>query len=198
MADAYSALQKSMWGPLQDIARIPIAKGKTIEERLSLIEEEAAVRDLLNRYTYFYDGGDLEGVMTVFADECTLVNPRGTYIGAAAIKRNYAYLIGGRKLSFHYATNVMVRILDGGKEAAMGAFYNSILAYPSRTLAQVGGTYADRLKKIGGEWKIIERRITYNHRSRLAADSPYDAAKPIPEPSRAETSRDWIEKDTMM
>ena len=65
----FSALKKSMWGLLQDAARLPWARTSSIEERLRILEEELALRDLLNRYTYFYDGNDLDGVMTVFADD---------------------------------------------------------------------------------------------------------------------------------
>lgn len=193
----FSALKKSMWGLLQDAARLPWARTSSIEERLRILEEELALRDLLNRYTYFYDGNDLDGVMTVFADDCTLVNPRGTYIGADAIRANYAHLISTRKLSFHNATNVLIRIHDNG-EAFMSAFYTAVGIYRSGSLAMTGGTYADRLKKVNGEWKIAERRITYNYRSRLAAENPLDAAKPPPEPSRRETSRDWIGPDAML
>jgi hypothetical protein len=106
-------------------------------------------------------------------------------------------LISTRKFSFHAATNIAIRFLDNG-EAVMSAFYNSIGVYPSGSIAMVGGTYVDKLSKKTGEWKIIERRITYNHRSRLAAENPFDAAKPAPKGTHAETSRDWIGREAEM
>ncbi|CAN5793207.1 hypothetical protein BH09PSE5_BH09PSE5_46780 [soil metagenome] len=198
MAEArFTVLTKSMWGLLQDIARLPSKRLQDTEARLQRLEDEVAIRDLLNRYTYFYDGNDLEGTMTVFDDECKLVNPRGTYVGKDAIRVNYAHLISTRKFSFHAATNVIVRFVDGG-DAVMSAFYNSIGIYPSGSLAMVGGTYVDRLSKKSGEWKIIERRITYNHRSRLAAENPFDSPKPFPKGTETESSRDWIGRDAQM
>ena len=190
-------LQKSMWGLLQGLVRRPVSRARDTEARLQRLEDDLAVRDLLVRYTYFYDGNDLDGTMSVFDDDCKLVNPRGSYFGKEAIRANYAHLISTRKFSFHAATNVAVRFLDNG-DAAMTCFYNSIGAYPSGSLAMVGGTYADLLSKKTGEWKIIERRITYNYRSRLAAENPFDAAKPPPIPTHPETSRDWIGRAEQM
>ena len=165
---------------LHEIARLPRKPAADVETRLQRLEDELAFRELLGRYTYFYDGNDLDGVMTVFDDECKLVNPRGNYYGKAAIRENYAHLISTRKFSFHAATNIVVRFVDGGEHAVMSAFYNSIGVYPSGSLAMVGGTYVDRLAKKSGVWRITERRITYNHRSRLAAENPFDAPKPFP------------------
>ena len=198
MSDStFTILQKSMWGLLQNIARLPRIKLTDVEKRLQRLEDELALHDLLSRYTYFYDGNDLDGVMSVFDDDCKLVNPRGSYFGRDAIRENYAHLISTRRFSFHAATNIAIRFLDDG-DAVMSAFYNSIGAYPSGSLAMVGGTYVDKLSKKNGEWKIIERRITYNHRSRLAAENPFDAAKPAPKPTHPETSRDWIGRDAQM
>jgi ketosteroid isomerase-like protein len=196
-ASTFTVLQKSMWGLLQGLVRLPRTSATDLETRLQRLEDEVALRDLLTRYTYFYDGNDLEGTMTVFDDDCKLVNPRGSYFGKQAIRENYAHLISTRKFSFHAATNIAIRLLDDG-EAVMSAFYNSINVYPSGSMALVGGTYADKLSKKSGEWKIIERRITYNHRSRLAADNPFDTAKPAPKPTHAETSRDWIGREEQL
>jgi ketosteroid isomerase-like protein len=193
----FTVLQKSMWGLLHAIARLPRTQKKDTEARLQRVEDELALRDLLTRYTYYYDGNDLDGTMTVFDDDCKLVNPRGSYFGKEAIRENYAHLISTRKFSFHAATNIAIRFLDNG-EAVMSAFYNSIGVYPSGSIAMVGGTYVDKLSKKTGEWKIIERRITYNHRSRLAAENPFDAPKPAPKGTRAESSRDWIGREAQM
>jgi ketosteroid isomerase-like protein len=194
----FTVLKRSMWGLLHEIARLPRKPASDVETRLQRLEDELALHDLLTRYTYFYDGNDLDGVMTVFDDHCVLVNPRGTYEGKEAIRENYAHLISTRKFSFHAATNIAIRFLDGGNDAVMSAFYNSIGIYPSGSLAMVGGTYVDRLAKKAGEWKIVERRITYNHRSRLAAENPFDAPKPFPKGTVSESSRDWIGRDAQM
>ena len=72
MSDSkFTILQKSMWGLLHAIAHLPVKKPNDLEARLQRLEDELALHDLLSKYTYFYDGNDLEGVMSVFDDGIT-------------------------------------------------------------------------------------------------------------------------------
>jgi ketosteroid isomerase-like protein len=180
-----------MWAMHGALARLPRARPQGSEDRLRLLEEELAVKDLLVRYTYFYDAGDLDGVMTVFHDDCVLINPRGTYEGKNAIRHNYEYLISLSKIVFHLAPNVMVRVAEDFSQAWMTAYYYGIAVTPDGRLIATAGTYADRLVKTDEGWKIIERRITYNFRNSLSALPPTDMPA-APPPSRIESSRDLV------
>lgn len=189
-------LHGSLWSLHHAMARTP--RGDLTSARgLSRLAEERAVHDVLARYTFFYDGGDLDGVMSVFHDDCTLINPRGTYIGKDAIRTNYGFLISLSKVVLHFATNVLVRFSKDGKEARMGAYYYAIAATPDGKLIGTGGTYADRLVKDKGEWKIIARRITYNFRNTLSPEAPPSASL-APAPTRNESSRDILGPDAEM
>lgn len=186
----------SLWSLHHDMARTP--RGDLTSARgLARFAEEQAVRDVLTRYTFFYDGRDLDGVMSVFHDKCTLINPRGTYIGRDAIRENYAFLISTSKVVLHFATNVLVRLSKDSKEARMGAYYYAIAAMPDGKLIGTGGAYADRLVKDKGEWKIIDRRITYNFRNTLSPEAPPSASL-APRPTRDESSRDILGPDAEM
>ena len=191
-------LEKSMWSIHHGLVRMPLSKGQTLEERIRLLEEDLAVRDLLARYTYCYDGDDVDGLMTVFHDDCVLVNPRGTYIGKEAIRRNYEYLISRRKFVFHYAPNVAVRLFDDCQQAWMTAYLYAIGVSHGGQLYGTGGTYADHLVKVDGEWKTTERRITSNFRHVLSPEPPGSDAPPPPLPSRPETAGDFIGPGAMM
>ncbi len=190
-------LHGSMWSIHHALATTPRPRAASVAARLRLVEEELAVRDVLARYTYFYDGADLDGVMSVFHERCVLINPRGTYVGAEAIRRNYAFLISLSKIVLHLAPNVMVRITKGLREAWMTAYYYGVAATPTGTLYATGGTYADRLVKEKGDWKIIARRISYNLRNTLSPEPPTNMP-PAPQPTRAQTSRDIIGPATEM
>jgi hypothetical protein len=180
-----------MWSIHHAVAQARPERRSSLQERLQSIEEEAAVRDVLTRYTYFYDGADLDGVMSVFHDDCVLINPRGSYIGKDAIRRNYAFLISLSKIVLHFATNVMVRFTKDGKDAWMTAYYYGVAATPNRKLIATGGTYADHLVKVKGDWRILERRITYNMRHRLPPAPPGRMAR-APIPTRKQSSRDIV------
>jgi ketosteroid isomerase-like protein len=189
---SFTALQRQMWAPLHDLARLPAIGALDHTALVDYIRNDLEVRDALHRYTYFLDGGDLDAVMGLFADNCTLVNPRGTYIGTQAIRENYAFLIKGRKFVFHNVTNIVARVLEVDREAALAAFYNAVIAFPSGELATFAGTYADKMTKQDGVWKVVQRRITCNHQTRLKAESIFDPSASIPRPTFPETSSDWI------
>lgn len=189
-------LRGSMWHVHLGVARQPRARLQSAEDRLQLLEDEAAVRDLLAQYTYFYDAKDIDGLLTVFHDECVLINPRGTYVGHEAIRRNYLYLMEQSKVCLHFASNVMARIAEDRSEAWMTAYYYDISATRNGRLVGTGGTYADSVVPSGAAWKILARRITYNFRHVLAPEAPGGGAPP--EPSRKETSRDIVGPDAEM
>jgi ketosteroid isomerase-like protein len=180
----------AMWNVHVGMAATERNTPATLEERVKLLEEESAVRDALVRYTYFYDAKDPDGILTVFREDCVLINPRGTYVGHEAIRRNYVYLMGLSKVSMHFAPNALVRVEPSGHTAWLTGFYHDVSAFADGRLVGTGGTYADRLSRERGGWKIAARRITYNFRHRLTPEAP-PAGSP-PTPSKVETSRDIV------
>ncbi len=183
-------LSRDMWLPLNETADRPRIAPSTLESRLQRIEEELAVRDLLVRYAYAYDSNDLDRVVSVFSNDCVLVNPRATFVGAEAIRVNYAHLISTRRYSFHHVTNVTVRLNAQANEAVATSYWTDKHVGKSGSIDGSDGTYVDRLRKIGSEWKIVERRITANI---FYVMTPYpDPWPPLPEPTKKEGTRDWF------
>lgn len=184
---------KGMWTVFDGLAKRPRSTGATPEQQLALLHEEAEVVDLFRRYHYLYDAGDIDGVMELFTDDCVVVNPRGTYVGAAAVRDNYEYLTRRRRFVIHVGTNTLVRFEQGMREAWLGAFYYATTILPDDTVYAVGGTYADRLRKDDGSWKVFEQRITFNYRADLQRSDP--AMPPPPTATSARTSGDLIEPE---
>ena len=201
----FSALQRPMWSPLKELVTRVNAGDDSLETRLRRLEDDIAIRNVLNRYTYCYDASDLDGVMDAFHQDCVLVNPRGTYGGADLVRRNYRHLISTRKFSFHHISNDVVSVSDDGIEAGFSSYFNCVIAFRSGALAGSSGTYVCRLLQDAGLWKIREMRITLNTRQSLTpgpsaviapSDSP-DAPPAPPAPTIAEGSRDWIGPDAL-
>jgi uncharacterized protein (TIGR02246 family) len=193
----FQALQKTMWGPFMALVR-PRSKLDSLEKKVARLEDEAAVAEALNRYTYAYDASDLETLANVFHPDCVVVNPRGTYRGRELIKSNYNYLISSRRFSFHFAMNVTVRVDESGNSAGMSAYFQDVSFLPSGGIKASGGTYVFRLVKTDGVWQFIEMRITNNYQHRMAADSASDSGASLaptdkaPAPSAPENTREWI------
>jgi ketosteroid isomerase-like protein len=193
MKDATSlpdALSRDMWKPLRDnVAQLQVT-GDSIERRLARLEAESYIRDLLVKYCYSYDSNDIEGVMATFSHDCVLVNPRATFAGAEAIQRNYEHLFTTRRYSFHHVTNVTMRFNEALNEASVTSYWSDKHVGKSGSIDGSDGTYTDRMKKFGNEWKITERRITANI---FYVMTPYpDPWPPLPEPTKKEGTRDWF------
>ena len=198
----FQALQKTMWGPFLELIR-PRERLNDLAKQVARLEDEAAVAEALNRYTYAYDASDLETLGNVFHPDCVVVNPRGTYRGRDLIKRNYEYLISSRRFSFHFAMNVTVRIDPSGDSAGMSAYFQDVSFLPSGGIKASGGTYVFRLAKTDGVWQFTEMRITNNYQHRMAADSASDTGASLaptdkaPKPSGPDNTREWIGRDAL-
>jgi ketosteroid isomerase-like protein len=183
-------LSRDMWQPLRDNANHSPPRGETIEQRIERLEAESAIRDLLVKYCHCYDSNDIDGVMSTFSEDCVLVNPRATFIGGEAIRRNYNHLISTRRYSFHHVTNVTVRLNQEMNEASVTSYWTDKHVGKSGSIDGSDGTYADRVKKSGNDWKISERRITANI---FYVMTPYPDPWPaLPEPTKKEGTRDWF------
>ncbi|MBV7482976.1 nuclear transport factor 2 family protein [Bordetella sp. BOR01] len=153
---------KGMWNVFDRLAMRSRTAGLSKSDVSILDHEEAEVLDVFRRYHYLYDAGNLDGVVSIFSDDCVLLNPRGTYIGSEAIRENYAYLMDRTRFVLHYGTNTLVRFDRGMTQAWLGAFYSAAIVMPDKSSYSGGGTYMKRLRKQDGEWKVFEARITGN------------------------------------
>ena len=202
---ALTALNHSMWGPFSEATSFDESQGLSLESRTQRLEDDLAIKNLINKYTFCYDGSDLDSLMTVFDQQCTLANPRGTYVGKALIEKNYRHLISTRKFSFHHMTNPVVKFSKDGVEALLACYFNCVIAFRSRALAGSSGTYVCKLKKTEGLWKITEMRITLNTRQSLtpaesaviAPSSSVDAPPAAPTPTFSENTREWIGPESL-
>lgn len=121
--------------------------------------DERAVTEVLTAYTAFYDGHDLARLVSLFAENALLVNPRGSFRGREAIERNFAWLIRQRRRALHLVSNVVARPGESGDCAWLGAYYY-VLAEMSDGEVRLGsGTYFLRLCRDAGRWRIQEGRI---------------------------------------
>ena len=187
-------LGRSMWGVHHMLASTPRPTADDLEGRLALIEAESAAREVLTRYTYFYDGKNLDGLMGVFHDDCKLVNPRGTYEGIEAIRENYGFLMGLFKMVFHYAPNVMVRVLDDRRSAWLASYLFSIGVVEGQGLHNGNcSSYVARVVLDDGVWKIREMRITTNVPMEMQPrDSVMAPSASPPDPTTDVSSADWV------
>jgi ketosteroid isomerase-like protein len=133
-------------------------EGSSTAMRAELVREEAELRDQLIACGCAYDAHDLDSVMDNFADDCVVASPRGRRVGVDAIREHYLSLFRDWQSMRHLRLNVVIRF-SSAHEAYRCYYYHVFLASADRMLSHIG-TDVQRLSKISGRWKIVERYIT--------------------------------------
>jgi hypothetical protein len=123
------------------------------------------IRQLLGRYNMAIDLGDAEGWAATFVPDgvfhCSGLpegNPLGgRYEGTDALiayaKTNFGIAKGRAR---HWNTNVLIE--GDGDSATMRCYLLNLTAGAGK-LAGTTGIYEDRLRKLDGEWRFVERHI---------------------------------------
>ncbi len=148
-------------GAVWDLARKQLSRPRNTEASLDELREELAVREALARYTYSFDQGDLDAVMTFFTDDCVVTDRHGTiHKGIDEARANYAKLIDTVPRRFHVWSSVVVRLSDGLQDGWRISYFYAYLEPTGEPPEAVGGPVVDRMVKVNGEWRIRERSVT--------------------------------------
>jgi ketosteroid isomerase-like protein len=182
-------LPRSLFGFHIALARRKVDTPSSLEDRVALLELDAAARHLLNRYAYCYDGDDLDGMMEIYTDESVVVNRIGTFVGIEAIRSNYDRAIKDRTIAFHRLSNLEIEPNETRTEAWVTAYLYALTIRGD----EPGGTMATCVFHIGKRedaWKILESRvvITDQHSFGPKRAKPAHSAAP----TRGETAEDLV------
>jgi ketosteroid isomerase-like protein len=148
-------------GAVWDLAREQLSRPRSTDASLDELRQELAIREALARYTYSFDGGDLDAVMTFFTDDSAVTDRHGTtHTGFDEVRANYQRLIETTHRRFHLWTNVVVRLSDGLREAWRIAYFHAYLEPIGGPPQALGGAVADHMVKRDGEWRMRERSVS--------------------------------------
>ncbi len=125
------------------------------------------IRQLLARYNFAIDLGDAEGWAACFTDdgvfECSGLpeySPFGGRHEGAEALRAYATTHFSRAQGRARHWNWNLDIEGDGEEASMRCYLLALTVGERPALNHSTGIYRDRLRKVGGEWRFVERHIT--------------------------------------
>ena len=161
---------------ISDLPRRP-AWASTPGARAELAEEEAVIRDDLVAYGYAYGAMDMEALLAHFADDVAIVTAAGTVTGSDLLRRNYEWLFKDWPGARHLWGEVTVRFV-APDEAYRSAIIWEI--YP-KNQSLAFSTDIHHLKRLGGRWKIVKRRILMDGSFKL---TPWEEERDAEEPRR--------------
>ncbi|MCU1441337.1 MAG: hypothetical protein JWP85_2334 [Rhodoglobus sp.] len=137
----------------------------SLEDRLLVLEDERAIRELVIRWAYLHDADALEEKVALHHEDCVVHHRSGDIRGHDAIREFFALgppneLIADMR---HSITNSIVRHEDRDT-ALVTSLYQWTQTMRRSPGAEAkpavgGGFYIDRVVRAGREWKFAERRI---------------------------------------
>jgi hypothetical protein len=134
---------------------------EALRARVERCEAIEACRGRFNEYLYYLDGGHLDDLIDLFAEDgrLELMNfPPGTgndlqYTGLAEIRELYAAFVG--EGARHHSANVSVAVSEASDRAELTAYFQTTVEY-----GLTGGIYELRLEPRPTVWKITRMRIS--------------------------------------
>jgi ketosteroid isomerase-like protein len=138
-----------------------MAKAESIETRLQRVEDELAIRRVINDYAKYLDSRDYDGYVSLFAkDGGTWSNPSGTYKGAAAIHQMLVNIMGPPKrpnnANYHITSNFEVDV-DGDRATAVSRWLFIERGPDGAPTPTISGLYRDEFVREDGKWKFKHR-----------------------------------------
>jgi ketosteroid isomerase-like protein len=165
----------------------------SLEDRVARLEARAEISTLLNRYAYCYDAGDIENMMSIYSDDCVLVNGSGTFIGTDSIRSNYEQAILDRAVAFHHLADVEIILSDDNLEGwATGYLHNLAVrdGNPGGTMA----SFVFHVRKNGMGWLVAECRIAVTNQHSFGPPTKRSPVPKIAKPTRPDTVADLFDR----
>jgi uncharacterized protein (TIGR02246 family) len=127
------------------------------------------IEDVVIRFAWAYDEGDIAAAADVFAEHATLevsVPDQPTLRGREAIGAFVGEARAARAARGEQPRHLVnnVRIVDRNEGAVNAVSYMTlVLTKPDGTsIVDCAGTYTDRFVEVDGRWLISARRITFD------------------------------------
>lgn len=128
---------------------------------MTSIEDRLAIEDLLIRYCAAIDGGDVEGVLACFTDDCRLesniIGPHPGQGGVRMLAEQMARLRAEGRIYRHFISNFRVEV--NGNRGRVRCYLLDILTMNNATELVSPGEYDCDVVRHGKGWLIETRRV---------------------------------------
>jgi hypothetical protein len=120
--------------------------------------DRVAIATLLDRHQVYIDAKNAEGYASLYAPDGRYESPFGKGEGTAAIRKMFedSAASGFTKGKRHMSGPASIELR--GDEATAVAYYWVAETEKFPPVIVATGAYTDKLKRIDGRWKIVERR----------------------------------------
>jgi hypothetical protein len=124
-------------------------------------DDRLEIHELYTRYSLAEEAGDVDGVLALFTEDCSVESPVMTFQGKEQLRK----LTLGRSIMLkkHNARQVNFSFTMTAEESdrvrSQGSFF--VVSYIDNPKIVATGSYNDILSKENGLWKFTQRKIEF-------------------------------------
>jgi hypothetical protein len=109
------------------------------------------------RYNHALDFHDHESWADTFVSDGSFISPQGRWDGREALLEFSRGSAAGPLAARHWTNNW---VIDGDGDDATSSCYLNLIDAANNGATIVTGMYRDRLRKVDGTWKFVERNVS--------------------------------------
>jgi hypothetical protein len=126
-----------------------------LEEKVRILEDKEAIRELKARYAYTLDAYDIESFLDLFVDDIIWESRKGKNVGKAALRDNVAKSFNIMPFFAHMYVAPVIKVLSDTE--ATGIWYmfepETLVVNGEEKAVWVCAKYDEQYTKVNGEWK---------------------------------------------
>lgn len=143
---------------------------RSVEQRLTEIEDREAIREVFANYCYGLDKRDETVFMSLWSEDGAYdVGEQwgGRSEGIEKVRELIHNIWAVMPKSSHYTTNTVVNLIDASHAEGRSDVW-ATCSSPDGTPMINSASYQDKLIKLEGNWKITERKVTIHYSAPVA------------------------------
>jgi hypothetical protein len=141
------------------------------------VDHAAAITDVLTSCAVYYDAGDLESLVSLYAEDARYESFLGVRQGRDQVRNHYAPLIRRYARTIHLMCNPTIWV-ESATTAHAASYLHAVVQTRDGISYALGALYQDKLRQIDGDWKLQERVVGDGLAYRIEAVAPEDRLPP--------------------
>ena len=136
---------------------------KTTEQIVTELADRDAIRELPQRYCDCVWRGDVDGLVSLFADDGVWTTDYGEAKGRDAIEQMLRSIVpvkGEGPQRKHYITNIIIKVSGDGADSISD--YLVVRESGPDLIPVMGGTYKDKWVRQDGTWRFKRKELVHD------------------------------------
>lgn len=154
------------WTGAPDVVSMPIEDDRS----LAALVAERELHDFAILYAHTLDKGNVDDVIRLFAADCVMTTPRGTFTGHEELRAEYERMVRDAAPRMHQFSNILVRLAADLSNGYVSCYVTAILDGTDGTTRLIAGYIVIRVIRTSDGWRIQRRWVANDVEASLEAN----------------------------